>query len=250
MAGLPGLDNELQDFLTQLMGLTATQREMQTRRDLWMRYQQRHQAWIAGCTRALSEAMLPLVSTTRGRCLPGRVRTAQRRRRREPDHRLAHGSHGDGAHGQRLRHPAAVHSAPGRPGAGRPRHPAPRNGLSAVRRPVGGGRHGAGRPADRHRPPAAPVGRTGLARVPGRQRVLHRAGREARQRPALQGAPHGGRLVLPAGLASQALQQSAQAFARESAQASMHGMPSQEACRRPGAWARRERPSVPACRRS
>ena len=65
-AGLPGLDKELFDFLTQLMGLTATQREMQTRRDLWTRYQQRHNAWIAGCGRALSEAQAPLVSTTRG----------------------------------------------------------------------------------------------------------------------------------------------------------------------------------------
>ncbi|WCM88662.1 DUF1631 family protein [Acidovorax sp. NCPPB 3576] len=71
VAGLPGIDAELLDFLTQLMGLTATQREMQTRRDLWMRYQQRHQAWIGGCARALSESMSPLASTTRGALPPG-----------------------------------------------------------------------------------------------------------------------------------------------------------------------------------
>ncbi|GKT22921.1 DUF1631 family protein [Acidovorax sp. SUPP3334] len=69
-AGLSGLDEELFDFLTQLMGLTATQREMQTRRDVWARYQQRHNAWIAGCGRALSEALAPLASTTRS-ALPG-----------------------------------------------------------------------------------------------------------------------------------------------------------------------------------
>ncbi|SFD90039.1 DUF1631 family protein [Paracidovorax konjaci] len=62
-AGLPGLDGGLQDFTAQLMGQTATQREMQDRRDLWMRYQQFHAAWVAGATRALREALAPLVST-------------------------------------------------------------------------------------------------------------------------------------------------------------------------------------------
>lgn len=62
-AGLPGLDAELQEFTAQLMGLTATQRVMQERRDLWMRYQQFHAAWVAGAVRALGDALTSLAST-------------------------------------------------------------------------------------------------------------------------------------------------------------------------------------------
>ncbi|WCM93011.1 DUF1631 domain-containing protein [Acidovorax sp. NCPPB 2350] len=64
--GLPGLGLELQEFTVQLMGLTATQREMQDRRDFWMRYQQSRAAWIAGATRALRDALAPLASTRSG----------------------------------------------------------------------------------------------------------------------------------------------------------------------------------------
>ncbi|MDM9073745.1 DUF1631 family protein, partial [Klebsiella pneumoniae] len=45
------------------MGLTATQRVMQERRDLWMRYQQFHAAWAAGAARALGDALSSLAST-------------------------------------------------------------------------------------------------------------------------------------------------------------------------------------------
>ncbi|MDT0136799.1 DUF1631 family protein [Acidovorax sp. PRC11] len=62
-AGLPGLDAELQEFTAHLMGLTATQRVMQERRDLWMRYQQFHAAWVAGAARALGDALSSLAST-------------------------------------------------------------------------------------------------------------------------------------------------------------------------------------------
>lgn len=61
--GLPALDAELQEFTTHLMGLTATQRAMQERRDLWMRYQQFHGAWIAGAARSLRDAVTTLPST-------------------------------------------------------------------------------------------------------------------------------------------------------------------------------------------
>ncbi|ABM35177.1 DUF1631 family protein [Paracidovorax citrulli] len=62
-AELPALDAELQEFTTHLMGLTATQRVMQERRDLWVRYQQFHGAWIAGAARALRDAVATLPST-------------------------------------------------------------------------------------------------------------------------------------------------------------------------------------------
>lgn len=62
-AGLPGLDAELQEFTAHLMGLTTTQRVMQERRDLWMRYQQFHAAWVAGAARALGDALSMLAST-------------------------------------------------------------------------------------------------------------------------------------------------------------------------------------------
>lgn len=62
-AGLPGLDAELQEFTAHLMGLTATQRVMQERRDLWMRYQQFHTAWVTGAARALGDALTSLAST-------------------------------------------------------------------------------------------------------------------------------------------------------------------------------------------
>ncbi|AVS76058.1 DUF1631 family protein [Paracidovorax cattleyae] len=61
--GLPALDAELQEFTGHLMGLTATQRVMQERRDLWMRYQQFHGAWVAGAARSLRDAATTLPST-------------------------------------------------------------------------------------------------------------------------------------------------------------------------------------------
>lgn len=64
-AGLPVLDKALLDFLTELMGLTATQRDMQERRDGWQRYQQHHAAWINATARAWQDSLAPLVSTSR-----------------------------------------------------------------------------------------------------------------------------------------------------------------------------------------
>ncbi|WP_404300869.1 DUF1631 family protein [Alicycliphilus denitrificans] len=62
-AGLPALDNRVHEFLTELMGQTATQREMQQRRDAWMSYQAHRKAWIELVTRAWREALLPQSAT-------------------------------------------------------------------------------------------------------------------------------------------------------------------------------------------
>ena len=43
--GLADLDKTVQDFLTALMNQTGTAREMQSRRDAWLQYQQKHAAW-------------------------------------------------------------------------------------------------------------------------------------------------------------------------------------------------------------
>lgn len=56
-AGMPDVDKAVQEFLTALMSQTGTQREMQTRRDAWMQYQQHHGAWVRGVVQALPQAL-------------------------------------------------------------------------------------------------------------------------------------------------------------------------------------------------
>jgi hypothetical protein len=65
-AGLPGVAKVVLDFMSQLMSQTGTQRQMQSRRDAWQLYQQRHTEWVAHMNRALREALFPPISTTRG----------------------------------------------------------------------------------------------------------------------------------------------------------------------------------------
>lgn len=57
--GLPGLDKKLYEFLTDLMAQTATQRDMQLRRDAWLSYQAHRKAWVADVARAWREALVP-----------------------------------------------------------------------------------------------------------------------------------------------------------------------------------------------
>jgi len=64
-AGLPDVDQAVLDFLTQLMSQTGTQREMQSRRDAWLLYQQHHGDWLARMVKALRDALVPPVSATR-----------------------------------------------------------------------------------------------------------------------------------------------------------------------------------------
>ena len=70
-AGLPGLDKTVLEFLTGLMGQTATQRDMQLRRDAWMSYQAHHKAWVDQVGRAWREGLMPPSSTSRGAPEPG-----------------------------------------------------------------------------------------------------------------------------------------------------------------------------------
>ncbi|KRD46220.1 hypothetical protein ASE52_16160 [Acidovorax sp. Root275] len=65
-AGLPDLDKTVLDFLTTLMTQTGTAREMQSHRDAWMLYQQRHSVWTDRTGKAWRDALAPHSSTTRG----------------------------------------------------------------------------------------------------------------------------------------------------------------------------------------
>jgi hypothetical protein len=70
-SGLANLDKIVQDFLTALMDQTGTAREMQSRRDAWMQYQQKHAAWTERTGKAWQEALAPHVSSMRGQLLAG-----------------------------------------------------------------------------------------------------------------------------------------------------------------------------------
>lgn len=69
-AGLGDLDKIILDFVTTLMAQTGTAREMQSRRDMWMTYQQHNASWIDRAGKAWREALAPHVSTTRGSHVP------------------------------------------------------------------------------------------------------------------------------------------------------------------------------------
>lgn len=69
-AGLGDLDKIVLDFVTTLMTQTGTAREMQSRRDMWMTYQQHNAGWIDRAGKAWREALAPHVSTTRGSHVP------------------------------------------------------------------------------------------------------------------------------------------------------------------------------------
>src|SRR5574343_1225945 len=45
-ASLPDLDKTVTEFLSALLAQVGTQREMQSRRDAWLTYQQHHTAWL------------------------------------------------------------------------------------------------------------------------------------------------------------------------------------------------------------
>ncbi|WP_298209664.1 DUF1631 domain-containing protein [Acidovorax sp.] len=65
-SGLPELGKTVQEFLAGLMNQTGTAREMQSRRDAWLQYQQLHATWITRTAKAWQEALAPHISTTRG----------------------------------------------------------------------------------------------------------------------------------------------------------------------------------------
>ncbi len=65
-AGLPALDVQLLDYLLELSGKTATQREMQAWRDALTRYQQYRHTWVEGLALAWRSSLAPVVNTGRG----------------------------------------------------------------------------------------------------------------------------------------------------------------------------------------
>ncbi len=65
-AGLPALGQRMLDYLIELSGKTATQREMQAWRDALMRYQSHRVAWTEGVALAWRSSLAPVVNTSRG----------------------------------------------------------------------------------------------------------------------------------------------------------------------------------------
>ena len=70
-AGVPDVDKAVLEFLTTLMAQTGTQRDMQTRRDAWMQYQQHHAAWVQGVVQAITQAQSSLDTGVRTSTLSG-----------------------------------------------------------------------------------------------------------------------------------------------------------------------------------
>ena len=65
-AGMAELDKTVADFLGALIAQTGTAREMQSRRDTWMLYQQLHAKWVSATTHAWQEALAPHASARPG----------------------------------------------------------------------------------------------------------------------------------------------------------------------------------------
>ncbi len=70
-AGMAQLDKTVADFLAELMAQTGTAREMQSRRDAWMLYQEQHAKWVAATAHAWQEALAPHSSARPGLAVGG-----------------------------------------------------------------------------------------------------------------------------------------------------------------------------------
>ncbi|PIF27977.1 uncharacterized protein DUF1631 [Acidovorax sp. 56] len=68
---LPDLDKTVTEFLSALMAQTGTQREMQTRRDAWLLYQQHHTAWLERTAKTWRDALAPHSSSSQGQAVLG-----------------------------------------------------------------------------------------------------------------------------------------------------------------------------------
>ena len=68
---LPDLDKTVTEFLSALMAQTGTQREMQTRRDAWLLYQQHHTAWLERSAKTWRDALAPHSSSSQGQPVLG-----------------------------------------------------------------------------------------------------------------------------------------------------------------------------------
>ena len=68
---LPDLDKTVTEFLSALMAQTGTQREMQTRRDAWLLYQQHHTGWLERTAKTWRDALAPHSSSSQGQAVLG-----------------------------------------------------------------------------------------------------------------------------------------------------------------------------------
>ncbi len=68
---LPDLDKTVTEFLSGLLAQTGTQREMQTRRDAWLLYQQHHTAWLERTAKTWRDALAPHSSSSQGQAVLG-----------------------------------------------------------------------------------------------------------------------------------------------------------------------------------
>lgn len=68
---LPDLDKTVTEFLSALLAQTGTQREMQTRRDAWLLYQQHHTAWLERTAKTWRDALAPHSSSSQGQAVLG-----------------------------------------------------------------------------------------------------------------------------------------------------------------------------------
>ena len=60
--GMAEVNKAIQDFLTELMSQSGTQREMQERRDAWSHYQKHRAEWVDGTVKALKAALVPVAA--------------------------------------------------------------------------------------------------------------------------------------------------------------------------------------------
>ena len=68
---LPDLDKTVTEFLSALLAQTGTQREMQTRRDAWLLYQQHHTTWLERTAKTWRDALAPHSSSSQGQAVLG-----------------------------------------------------------------------------------------------------------------------------------------------------------------------------------
>lgn len=70
-ASLPDLDKTVTEFLSALLAQVGTQREMQSRRDAWLTYQQHHAAWLERTAKVWRDALAAHSSTSQAQPVLG-----------------------------------------------------------------------------------------------------------------------------------------------------------------------------------
>ncbi len=72
-SGMAAVNKAIQDFLTELMSQTGTQREMQERRDAWSQYQKHRAEWVQGCIQAFKAALAPPIAMAHKNTAPSEL---------------------------------------------------------------------------------------------------------------------------------------------------------------------------------